>query len=152
MADAQPSISAIANGAAALALGCGRIAKDVHDLAEQYRHTEPLLSSIPRELSTTQCAWQLIHSLTAHWRSQDHFSHDLLLRLDQSIAWGRLVLAALDAETSSCTRRLAITGDGFRNRPSRSRLPWSDRSLKKHQERIIGQNMSLGLLISVLRM
>ena len=146
------SVLSIASGAAALALGCGKVTKGLYDLAQRYRDSESLMSSIAQELSTTQCAWQLIHNLMDHWRSQGHLSHDLLLRLDQSVAWGSLILAALDDEMSSCTRRSAVTGDGFRHRFSRTRVVWSEKSLKRHQERIRGQTMSMGLLISVLKM
>ncbi|KAI4218311.1 MAG: hypothetical protein L6R36_009022 [Xanthoria steineri] len=146
------SAESIATGAAALALRCEDIAKGLYGLAERYRDTGSLVTSIAQELSATQCAWQLIHTLTEHWRSEGQLSHDLLLRLDQSIAWGRLILAALDDDMAACTRRLAITGDGFRNRFRRSRVAWSEKSLKRHQERIRGQTMSMGLLISILKM
>ncbi|KAL8773572.1 MAG: hypothetical protein Q9209_001677 [Squamulea sp. 1 TL-2023] len=151
MAD-PASVFSIASGAAALALGCGTIAKRLYDLAQRYRDTESLLSSIAQELSTTQCAWRLIHNLMDDWKSQGHISHEVLQRLDQSVAWGNLILTALENEIFSCTRRLAVTGEGsFRHRFCRSRVVWSEKSLKRHQERIRGQTMSMGLLISVLK-
>ena len=146
------SVSSVASGAAALASGCENIAKGLSDLAERYRDANTLLSSIAQELSTTQYAWQLIQTLTDRWRSRGHLSQGLLLRLDQSIAWGRLILAALDDDMSSCVIRLATPGDGFRTRFRRSRVVWSEKSLKRHQERIKSQNTSMGLLISSLKM
>ncbi|KAL8663296.1 MAG: hypothetical protein Q9168_008117 [Polycauliona sp. 1 TL-2023] len=148
----QASVSSVADGAAALASGCEDVAKGLYDLAERHRDVDSRLSSIAQELSATQSAWQLIRNLTDRWRSHAHLSQDLLLRLDQSIAWGRLILAALDDDMTSCYKRLDSAGDGFRSRFTRSRVIWSESSLKRHQERIKSQTKSMGLLISILKM
>ncbi|KAL8992400.1 MAG: hypothetical protein Q9169_007133 [Polycauliona sp. 2 TL-2023] len=148
----QASVSTVAKGAAALASGCEDVAKGLADLAQRYRDVDSRLASIAQELSTTQHAWQLIQDLTDRWRSHGYLSQDLLLRLDQSIAWGRLILAALDDDMSACHKRLASPGDGFRSRFGRSRVIWSEDSLKRHQERVKSQAKSMGLLISILKM
>ncbi|KAL8959252.1 MAG: hypothetical protein Q9183_005668 [Haloplaca sp. 2 TL-2023] len=144
------SVSTIASGAGALATACENIAKGLRDLAERYRDANALLSIIARDLYTTQCAWQIVHHLTDGWRLQGRSSQDLLLRLDQSVAWGRLILAALDDDMSSCFIRLATPGEGLRTWFRRSRVAWSDGSLKRHHGRIRSQIMSMDLLISVL--
>ncbi|KAI4236945.1 MAG: hypothetical protein L6R40_005997 [Gallowayella cf. fulva] len=139
------SVFSIASGAAALAFGCGKTAKILYEIAQRFRDTQSLISSIAQELTTTQYAWDLIRQFL----DDGTLNQDLLHRMNQSLDWGALTLQSLDDELSSCTRRLAISQEnGLRYR---TKVVWNEKSLMRHQNRIRGLTMSMSLLISVLK-
>ncbi|KAL8717670.1 MAG: hypothetical protein Q9225_005107 [Loekoesia sp. 1 TL-2023] len=181
MAD-PASIFSIIAGSAGLALQCGKVIRDLHNIAGRYKNADLSIISMTTGLETVDWAWRHIESILKTWTddAQDRghdADTDVLEQLGRSLKGGRLVITALEedlrqfttvlnresgqATRNSFMKRLFIAnGPGQVETRSvtessfmkRSKIIWNEGLLQDHQERIRDQVNSMNLLINVLQM
>ncbi|KAL8962108.1 MAG: hypothetical protein Q9193_001442 [Seirophora villosa] len=141
-----PSINA---GAAALAVACAKAISTIHAIGQRNEGPDLLISSIAQELALVQCVWDFVQTLLDQRRSHNDLDHELLLRLDENILYGRRIVQILNDELSSCATLSSSTAEySFRRR---TRITRNEKRWRRHQDRIRGQMLSTNLLISILR-
>ncbi|KAI9877767.1 MAG: hypothetical protein M1830_002897 [Pleopsidium flavum] len=144
------TIVAIVNGSFGLALKCAKVAKDLHDLAEKYKHAELAILSMVEECEVIQLAWSRIQGWCQGWADDASCDHQLLGRLNQSLIVGTMVMSALEKELPSSSEDTdSRVSTGFR---WRSKVVWNETAFQIHQDRIRGQVGALNLLLQVIKL
>lgn len=153
------SIFSIIAGSAGLALQCGKLIRDLHDVTDMYKNANLTIVSLSTGLETIQWAWQRIQAILETWtddqvRAGQGLDTDTFHQLDRSLKGGRIVIAALEKDLmplagKSAQEHSAATGRKILNRVQ---VIWNATALREHQERIRDQMNSMNLMISVLKL
>lgn len=154
------SIFSIIAGSAGLALQCGKLVRDLHDVTDMYKNANLTVASLSTGLETIQWAWGRIEAILETWTggqsrvAQRSLDADTFQQLNRSLGAGRMVIAALEKDLMPLARESAqgygsATGRGIVNRVQ---VIWNATALRDHQERIRDQMNSMTLMISVLKM
>lgn len=130
-----------------LALKCGKVVKELYQLAESYRDAEVSILSIITECRTIELAWNRIE----RWVAQNLGSiedHEILQeRLQLSLYSGSLVMGELEKDLAE------VQGNPqFSTFRRRTKYLWNESLFKEHQHRIRGQICALTLLIEVMQL
>ncbi|KAL8765680.1 MAG: hypothetical protein Q9209_007318 [Squamulea sp. 1 TL-2023] len=157
MAD-PTSIFSVVAGAAGLALQCGKVVRDLHDLRDRYKNADLTIASMESGLETINWAWTRIQNTLETWSNRTQspdadLDVDTLNQLSRSLEGGRLVLSALDADIQYVVKSPPSADTYlFAEARRKTKIVWNERMLRDHQERIRDQVNSMNLLINVLRM
>ncbi|KAL8835110.1 MAG: hypothetical protein Q9176_007104 [Flavoplaca citrina] len=153
------SIFSIIAGSAGLALQCGKLIRDLHDVTDMYKNANLTIVSMITGLETIQWAWgriQAILEISTDDQScaSQNMDADTFHQLERSLNGGRIVIAALEEDlkplaATSLQDHGAATGHRILNRV---RIVWNATALREHQERIRDQMNSMNLMISVLKL
>ena len=147
------SIFSIIAGSAGLALQCGKLVRDLHDLTDMYKNADLTVVSLSTGLETIEWAWGRIEAILKIW-TEPSLDTDTFQQLNRSLEAGRIVIAALEKDLMPLARESAqghgsATGRGILNRVQ---VIWNATALRDHQERIRDQMNSMTLMISVLKL
>ena len=137
------TIIGLVEGSISLAVQCGSVAKNLNNMAGQYKHAKLTLSTMVQNLDIMQLTWDRI----AVW-SKDHVFTDndsLKDRLERFLNTGFVVLDALEEDLRSYN----ASKPTFRQR---SRLLWNEGTLQAHQTRIRDQAQSMSLLLQAVQL
>ena len=154
------SIFSIIAGSAGLALQCGKLVRDLHDVTDMYKNADLTVVSLSTGLETIQWAWGRIEAILDTWTdghsrvTQPSLDTDTFQQLNRSLEAGRMVIAALEKDLMPLARESAqghgsATGREILNRVQ---VIWNTTALRDHQERIRDQMNSMTLMISVLKL
>ena len=143
MAD-PATIFSIINCSSSLMSQCVKVAKELHDLAERYKHAELEIVSAAEQCEIIRLAWQRIGTWCEHWAEPDE---ELLQRLQRSGEVGNMMLSALEDDLSLLQVRERKAG--FRRR---ARIVWDESLFQSHQNRIKDQVVALNLLLTVVEL
>ena len=144
MADPATIIQVI-SASTSLVAQCAKVIKGLHDLAVKYKNAELSIRSTAHELDIIRLAWERIESALRSWEGNEDSDDELLQRLSQNLEFGALIVASLDEDMSTFTKRpFTFT--------QRSKYVWTEGKFKDHQDRIRGQVLAMNLLVSVLKM
>ncbi|KAL8835101.1 MAG: hypothetical protein Q9170_003457 [Blastenia crenularia] len=114
MADPASIFSVIA-GAAGLVSQCGKLARGLHNIAEQYKNADLTVTSMSTGLETIKWAWSRIHTILEAWSddmhsSPENFDTDTISRIEMSLRGGRMVLSALEEDLQTFDRIPVASG------------------------------------------
>ncbi|KAL8645542.1 MAG: hypothetical protein Q9226_007253 [Calogaya cf. arnoldii] len=153
------SIFSIIAGSAGLALQCGKLVRDLHDVKDMYKTADLTIVSLTTGLETIQWAWRRIQAILEIWTDASNHAYqnldtETLHQLDRSLRGGRLVISALEEDLISFNTR-ATQDYGSPNEPgffTRIQVIWNATALRDHQERLRDQMNSMNLMINVLQL
>lgn len=143
------SILSLLEGSVGLILQCANVAKSLNDIAGRYKQAKLTILSLTQEVDTIELAWGRIRDWS---QVQTVAGTDVRFceRLDRSLEYGRLVMAALEQDLNAFKTANATDILDFRRR---SKVAfWSDQAFKDHQNRIRGQASAMSLLLQVLEL
>ena len=144
MADPATVIQVI-SASTSLVAQCAKVIKGLHDLAAKYKSAELSIRATAHELDTIRLAWERIENTLRSWEGNEGSDDELLQRLNQKLDFGALIVASLDEDMTTFTKRpFTFT--------QRSKYVWTESKFKDHQDRIRGQVLAMNLLVSVLKM
>lgn len=140
------SLLAVVDGSLSLVGKFLKVAKDLDDLASQYKHAELAIVSIVQELDILQLSWEHI-SASVYTCGADAIEPEIFQRIDRSLKCGVLVMSALEKD-------LIYYTDAAKSFSSRQRLKsiWDSNTFQSHLNRIRGQAQSMSLLLAVIRL
>ena len=154
------SIFSIIAGSAGLALQCGKLVRDLHDVTDMYKNANLTVASLSTGLETIQWAWGRIEAILETWTegqprvTQPSLDTDTFQQLNRSLEAGRMVIAALEEDLMPLIRDFTQGHGSATSREilNRVQVIWNATALRDHQERIRDQMNSMTLMISLLKL
>ncbi|MCJ1452808.1 hypothetical protein MMC28_003153 [Mycoblastus sanguinarius] len=156
MAD-PATIIAIVNGSIGLALKCASVAKDLNDLATNYKQVKLTLMSMVQCLDTIQLAWSRIEKWCRLYvlldggqlesLANDMDNENFLQRLERSLEVGSMIMEALEKELRPY--REDMDNPGVRKR---TKLVWNNKIMRAHEDRIAKQALAMNLLLQAVQL
>ena len=140
------TILGLVNSAVALATICGSAAKDLNTLVSKYKNAKLAILSMVQGLDTMQLAWSMIGKWAQNQTPDGLLEEDdFIERLRRSLETGSLVMDALREE-------LLIHKPLKMGLTQRTKVVWSEDTLRSHQERIRDQASSMTLLLHAINL
>ena len=147
------SIVSVVEGSVGLILQCGSVIKTLSEIAAKFKKAELTVRAMIVELDTIEMAWKMIqewaqrHSEELPIELSDDSNRVFINRLERSMECGTLVMSALQDDLIHFT-----SGVGILTFRQRSRVTWSEKALRDHQDRIRGQAAAMGLLLQAMKL
>ena len=138
------SIISLVEGSITLIVQCGSAIKSLNEIASKYKQAELILSSMIQEVDVIELAWKRIKDWFEFYTNEAE-DGELLERLDKSLKCGTIVISALQDD-------LLDYGSKKLGFMQRTRLNWSEKALRDHQDRIRGQVQAMSLLLQVIEL
>ena len=137
------TVVGLVEGSISLAVQCGSVAKNLNNLAGQYKYAKLTLSTMVQNLDIMQLAWDRIGSWSKDFIPDQN--DGLAQRLERFLETGALVLDALEDD-------LQPYNSSSLTFSQRSRLIWNENILQAHQNRIRDQAQSMTLLLQAIQL
>jgi hypothetical protein len=139
------SILSIVNGCVGLAMKCGMIAADLHNLASKYKQAKLSVMALSNECHTLELVLDRIEFWARSSTEGSHLDNAVLEQLNSSLGLGAMVVSSLEEQLMLF--KDIKQSSGFRRR---AKIVWNDGVLKEHEDRIRGQLTALSCLLHVI--
>lgn len=141
------ALLAVVDGSIGLITKCCKAVQGIHDLIMEYKHAELAIVSMIHELDVVQMAWEQMSRRIDSHNENEPVDGEVLERIKRSLDCGMIVMSALERDLAyyrNCAKFF---------RPSqRMRSIWDSSTFQGHLDRIRGQELSMTISLTVIKL